>query len=263
MNRIIGITLAVLLASLAMSAPATADEPVYWKQLADSNLPGAGESVIEPEQMIAYDGTCGGCGYRLVELTWENWGSPTATGTAQVVPLGGSGTCGYPPEGCQYPNIEGKVYLSSVSNRCGEFRYMSAQTLIEGTSIQWPDVDCQGVVRDPRPRPKPRTPKLERSSAKHLVNRAMRSKRIYFYRQGFDQSIRCRRDSRLAVKCKVRWYATVRDNGKSITVKGKAKGSVTKARRGEFVVRLRYKIAPVGSNPFGHTSFGLIRVSFS
>ncbi len=242
-----------------MSASASADDSVYWKQLAGTDLPGSGKSMVEPDQMILY--SCGSCGLRLVELTWQNWGSPTAIGTGKVVPDGGPGTCGYPPKGCHYPNVTVTVSLSNIRKVCGESRYMSERTLINGKNFRWPDADCKGFFKIPPPQlPKPRLGKV---NAKHLVSRTMKSKRTYFYRRGFDQSIHCRRANRLKVKCKVKWYAQVRDNGELIVVKGTARGSVTRVKGGKFFVRLRYRIAPVGSNPFGHTSFGVIRVTFS
>lgn len=171
MKRLIGIIATVLLATMAISASASADSSVYWMQESGSGLPGAGTSLIEPEQMIVFDGPCGGCGYRLVNLTWQDWGAATTTGTGKAVPLGGPGTCGYPPKGCQYPNVDVTVYLSNITTTCGESRYTSEQTLVEGQSITWPDVDCQGDFKIPKPaKPKPDKPKHTKPKRKRLTS---------------------------------------------------------------------------------------------
>lgn len=153
--------LAVAIGVLASSGAGKADEPVFWKQFSGSDIPNSGELTKEPKQLFVYKrnsagALCSGCGWRLVNLKWENWGGTRAIGRGNAVPIGGPGTCGYPPEGCHYPYKEADVYLKGIAGYCGQRRYMRVATIVDGFGDQYPKVNCEGqylVKTNPITRP--------------------------------------------------------------------------------------------------------------
>lgn len=224
-----------LIAGLFFTAGAGAEEPlpetVYWKQMDERMLPDAGMSVVEPDAILVIAGSCGGCGYRLVDLTWENWGSDVAIGTGLVKPLlGGSG------------DPKAKIYLSKVSDTCGERRYMGVRTVIQGYSNRYPDVDCRGRTGDtlsPAPPARPSKPKqrLKLQTAKTVfVKTATLEGRFTSYRK---QSVRCHRVTSLRFRCRGRWIY------QADTHTYRLKGAGWVKRRGRYyysLIRFRVKL---------------------
>ena len=209
-------------------------------------------------------------GIKLIFRTqwWDVWSFSNrtfASGTA-IFPEGwvtdryrpcGSGSCSQP-----MISRPARIRLTDPTSCPVRNQLNRARVWIEETRYSkspWDSRDVNGPYRCARPAPPPR---LKRSAARYFATRAMRGNPYVFYRQGYGQQVRCRPSGRLVAKCKVKWFASVRDNGGTIVVKGKARGSVTKASEGKYFVRLRYKLGPVGPNPYGHSSFGLIKREF-
>lgn len=209
-------------------------------------------------------------GIKLIFRTqwWDVWSfsnRTSATGTA-IFPEGWV-TGKYRPCGsgrCSQPMISrpARIRLTDPTSCSVRNQLNRARVWIEETKYAvrpWDSRDVNGPFRCARPKLPPR---LERSAARYFATRAMRGNPYVFFRQGYNQQVRCRPSGRLVAKCKVKWFATVRDNGGKIVVEGKARGSVTKASGGKYFVRLRFKLGPVGPDPYGHSSFGLIRREF-
>lgn len=124
-----------------------------------------------------------------------------------------------------------------------------ARVWIDGTKYAvrpWDSRDVNGPYRCARPKPPPR---LKRSAARYFATRAMRSNPYIFYRQGYGQQVRCRPSGHLVAKCKVKWFATVRDNGEKIVVKGKARGSVHQSFGRQVLRQAQVQAGPGGTRP--------------
>lgn len=254
--RLVAAMIVVILGLMVFQGSASAEEPVYWKQLSGTDLPGAGKSVKEPSQIIVYKrnsaGTvCSGCGWRLVNLEWEDWGEERAVASGKAIPMGGPGTCGWPPEGCQYPNKKATVYLSGVASNCGERRYMRAATIVDGFGARYPKVNCRGeFMVKPTPKPKPSKPRLKRVTAQSVFNKtAHEDGRLEYYDK---QSLRCNRVNRLRFRCRGRWIERLDIHGEKFVYRVKGRGWVK--RSGSYYtckIRFGYRITtPQGSQRF-------------
>lgn len=245
MKRLVA-NLAVAFGALAFAASANGE--VYWKQLADTSLPSAGQVVKKPRQMIVYKpnsaGTvCSGCGWRLVNLKWMNWGEAKAVGTGNAVPMGGPGTCGYPPKGCRYPYKEATVYLRKIQSHCGQRRYMRVGTVVDGFGTHYPKILCNGTFYiKPRPKPKPR---LKRITAKSLFNRTVKD-RLPNGGKG-RKYLRCSRVARLRFRCRGKWEQIGYYDGGEVLLPFKIRGFVQRNDR-SYRVRIRAKYW----NVYGH-----------
>lgn len=234
---------------LGVGSAAVDNEAVYWKQVKGSDLPNQGALVQEPSQILVYKpnsaGTvCSGCGWRLVELQWAGWGEQVATGTGLAVPMGGPGTCGYPPKGCRYPTRAAVVRLSEIGAECGQLRYQRVATVVDELDSGYPRVRCDGtfqIKRKPRPWLKPR---LGGTTSRALFNRTVKRK---LYGNESRRYLHCWRRAQLRFICRGRWTQIGHYDGGRMTISYRVRGWVRKAGR-----RYTVRIHTVQWNLYGH-----------